>query len=492
MDYPLPQPPTFSWLRLLPALLGRFTLICLLGALALLPFDLTFFVPSAPSFFNTLSAWPGPNRLIFTSLYQVSADALCLLLVLAAIGLDRHLRGQTSAVRAVLLALAPLLLLVIVVYSHNPVQVWLFAPFSRGMGGIGIPLDLLPFFFVACAAAFLVSGLVQQRALWQQLGFFVLVGLLCAGAGLLLHLLALLLRSNQQDGTDILIYDLWQLLPLVLALGGLGGLAGGALRLGMRRYFSAPAEAERVIRELAPVAVVARLWAVAWRLILAGAIGALPLMEDFFSLSLALNRRTTPLIQHTPFGLVWLTSLLPWLLVGAGLLIGQEAQQHGRALARVGAGLLFSLLTLGSIDAVIMLYGFENLRHPELFPQDFLTRIAISYLLVLLPRALFMTLAVGSGPFSGRVPRLAGLALLGMAVFLGSLPPTLHDLSTFLAAPELHGSPDIPASFLVPYIAAGLVGAGLCGLLGGWLRSRALALAVHLSHQQTTPAANMV
>lgn len=97
MDQALPLPPASPRLHLVPALLWRLALVCLLGTLALLPFDLTFFIPSAPSFFDTFTVWYGPHGLILTSWHFVIAEALCLLLMLAAVGLDRRLRGQVSA-----------------------------------------------------------------------------------------------------------------------------------------------------------------------------------------------------------------------------------------------------------------------------------------------------------------------------------------------------------------------------------------------------------
>lgn len=311
--------------------------------------------------------------------------------------------------------------------------------------------------------------------------------------GLLLHLLALSPRSNHQDGTDILIYDLWQLLPLVLILGLLGGLLGGALRLGVARYFSAPAELGRATREFAPASFVARLWAIVWRLAVAGAVGALPTIGPGFSIWYSLNRQAAPLIISSPFGFAWLTPLFPWLLIAGGMLIGQEARQNGSALARVGAGLLAALLLVGTPDLFMTLYLTATFHMPNLNFGSLLTRFASNSLLVVLPRALLTALALGGGPFSSRKARLALLAALGIAVFLGSLPQTLQELQTVRVEGNFQPGywEAMFPPFLIAYLSIGIVGAGLCGLLGGRLRGKVLAAAVRLSRQPPAPAANV-
>jgi hypothetical protein len=107
------------------------------------------------------------------------------------------------------------------------------------------------------------------------------------------------------------------------------------------------------------------------------------------------------------------------------------------------------------------------------------------------PRALLTALALGSGPFQRRSARLTFLGLLGIAVFLASLPQTLHNLQSILAAPEMYGSPTVPTAFLIRYSVAGVVGGGMCGLLGGWLRDKVFAVAARLSRSPLAPAANV-
>jgi hypothetical protein len=368
---PLSLPP--PRLRLLPALLWRLVVACLLGTLAFLPYDLSFFVPGTSPFLNNSVIWYGPNNLILTYQPVLLVEAFCLLLILAAIGIDHRLRHQTSISHALLLTIAPLLALDVVVINQSLVRVWLVATFSHGLGGIPLPFDPLPFFFVALVAAFLVSGLVQEEGRWKQISFFTLVGLLSAGVGLLLHLLVLSLMQHPPDGTNVFIYDLWLLLPLTLILGVMGGLLGGTFRLGVARYFSAPAETQRVSKELAPAAFAARLGAVAWRLMVAGAAGALPMVGPHLTLLLSLNHQQAPLIEHSPFGFAWLVPLFPWLLIAVGMLIGQEAQQNGSALARIGAGLLAALLILGTVDILITFYVNNTLRILDINSESFLT-----------------------------------------------------------------------------------------------------------------------
>jgi hypothetical protein len=194
---------------------------------------------------------------------------------------------------------------------------------------------VLPFFFVALAAAFLVGRLAQGYTRWRQVFFFALVGMLCAGVGLLLHLAALSLVATQQKVLEVLIDDLPLLLALVLALGGFGGLLGGALRLGVVRSGFAAGTAQLVNREVAPAAFRAKAWAIIWRLRVAGIVGALPVSEGAPVLGFSLQLQAAPMLYFaSPF--IWIITLLPILLLVGGMLLGAEARQNGSTTARIG------------------------------------------------------------------------------------------------------------------------------------------------------------
>ncbi len=484
MEQMPPPTPTTPRLRVSTLLLSL-ALVCVLGTLALLPFDLPVFMPGAPSSLDTFTVWYGPHGLMLSSWSVLLAELLCILLVIAATSLDRRLDSRVR-VRAVLLVSALLLMLGVILNSQKLLRVVLLAGFNHGLGGIPIPFDVLPFFFVALAATFLVGRLVQHYGRWRQGFFFALTGFVCANMGLLLHVLALSLLASQQASTGPLIYDLLLLLPLALLLGVIGGLLGGALRLGLTRYFSASGEARRASREIAPVSSGARIWAIAWRLIVAGSVGALPAGEGSVALWFSLNRQATPLILFTPatFNIIWMTAFIPVLLIAGGLLLGQEARQNGSAPARIGAGLLVAVLILGAADLLLTLYiTSSTLRRPTPSTTVFLLSFAASSLWAVLPRALLAALALGSGPLQGRRARRALPVLLGVAVFLGSVPGVVHNLQVFLEPFDVSHSPTVRAAFLLAYGLVGLVAAGVCGVLGAWLRGKVLATAVQMSRQ---------
>jgi hypothetical protein len=478
---PPPAPPTISRPRV-PALLWRLALACLLGTLALVPLDLPAFLPGAPAFFDTFIAWYGPHGLVVTSWNILLVEMLCILLVIAAVSLERRLHSR-ARVRAIALIGALLLMLGVIANNQKLLNIVVSAAFNRGLGGIPIPFDALPFFFVALAATFLVGTLVQEYARWRQALFFILAGLLCAGVGLLLHLFALSALANQQAETGVLIYDLLILLPLVLTLGAIGGLLGGALRLGIIRYFSTSAEANRFSSKAPPASSAARMWALIWRLLVAGAVGALPASQGNVALWFSLNQQAMPAIIFTPAtpSIVWITALLPTLLIAGGMLLGQEARQNGSATERIGVGLLFAVLILGAADLLITLYiTGSTLRKPSPSTAILLLGFAAGSLWAILPRSLLTALALDSAPFYGRFARRALPVLLGSAVFLGSLPGTIHNLQTFLEPFQVHRT-GLLTAFLLFFILAGLVSAGICGLLGAWLRGKALAAAARLS-----------